>query len=186
MIVGYSLAHNQLFAPVFAESLSLLPRVKELGFINDESEAIIGQKCLNAEYQKGGLMGKMDKILYTHLSKDFKYYFASISLANKTSLNFVTNSGYKKVYATETRAYFIIDIKPSELNSDSYETKKPDGTEIHYRFATTGDIAELRQMNSEWMKENRNDLSHGYLAAMFSEDNWKYMIDRKWVVIAEV
>jgi hypothetical protein len=187
MIIGYSLAHNQLFAPVFAESLGLLNRVQEQGDIGSASEAIIGQKCMKAEYQKGGLMGKMDRILYTHLSNEFKYYFASISLANETSLNFITNSkGYKRVLATDTRAYFLTELHPTELTAESYESKRQDGTIVHFRFATPADIQELKQLNHNWMKENRTDLSNGYLAAMFSEDNWAFMIERKWVVLAEV
>jgi len=187
MIIGYSLAHNQVFAPVFAESLGLLHRIKKQGDIGDTSEAIIGQKCIKTEYQKGGLMGKMDKILYNHLSAEFKYYFASIALVNSTSLNFINRSrNYRRVLATDTRAYFLTELRPMQLTAESYESIRPDGTVVRFRFATQSDIPSLMQLNHEWMKENRPDHSNGYLAAMFAEDNWAFMIARKWVVLAEV
>ncbi len=186
MIVGYSLAHNQVFAPVFAESLGLLHKIAELGHIGSASEAMIGQKCQKVEFQKGGLMAKMDKILYDHLSKDYKYYVASIALANNTSLNFVTHAGYKKVLATDTRAYFQIDMKPASLTDDDFATTRPDGTVVRFRFATDEDIPGLTEINKDWLKENKTDFTHGYLAALFAENDWKYMIARKWVVLAEV
>jgi len=186
MIVGYSLAHNQVFAPVFAESLALLHKIAELGHIGNASEAMIGQKCQLVEYQKGGLMARMDKILYDHLSKDYKYYIASISLANNASLNFVTHAGYQKVLATDTRAYFRIDMKPASLTSNDFAATRPDGTIVRFRFATNNDIPGLTEINANWLKENRTDFTYGYLAALFAEPDWKYMIERKWVVLAEV
>ncbi len=183
MIIGYSLAHNQLFAPVFQESLGYLSKVKELGFVEKEEDVVIGQKCLRAEYQKKGIMEQMDKILYNYLSDYFKYYMASIALVNTNSLNFVTKRGYKKVYASDTRAYFITGMEPQALTSDSYETTAGNGAVIRYRFATSADISALKNLNHEFLKENRADLSNGYLAAVFSEENWEFMISRKWVVL---
>ncbi len=185
MLIGYSLAHNQVFLPIFGQSLDLIPLLKESGKVGASQQVIIGQKCLDDAYQKLGLMGKMDKILYNHLSKDFHYYLASISVANASSLAFVTRSGYREVYTSDSRKYFLLDIKHYDLGPDSYKGIAPDGNPINIRFASTNDIPELKKMNHEWMKENRNDLSHGYLAAMFSDDNWIFMIERKWVVLAE-
>lgn len=185
MLIGYSLAHNQVFLPIFGQSLSLIPILKESGIVKPGEQVIIGQKCLNADYQKQGLMGMMDKILYTHLSHEFKYYLASIALTNSSSLDFVTRSGYREVYTSDTRKYFLTEIMPYELTEESYTTETSQGTQIRARFATAADTPALMQMNAEWMKENRSDLSHGYLAALFSEDNWDFMIQRKWVVLAE-
>lgn len=186
MIVGYSLAHNQLFAPVFAESLGLVPKLKESGFVDTVEQVIIGQKLLRAEYQKSGLMGKMDKILYNHLSKEFRYYLASIAVANSSSLNFVHTSGYRKVYESDKRMYFIMDILPVSLDENSYTATRTEGSIIRFRFAENADIPALAQLNKEWLKENMTDLSHGYLAASFSEDNWAFMISRGWVVLGEL
>jgi hypothetical protein len=186
MIIGYSLAHNQLFAPVFEETFRYVPRIKEMGFIGDESEVIIGQKCLQAEFQKHGYVEMMDALLYDHLSNQFKYYLASISVVNSNSLGFVKKRGYVKVYESDTRMYFIRELKPGLSENNKEGSARHGDKLIHFRFAVTGDIPELAKMNNDWLKDNLTDLSHGYLAAVFSEDNWAFMINRNWVVVAEL
>ena len=186
MIIGYSLAHNQLFAPVFEETFRYIPRIKEMGFIEDESQVIIGQKCLQAEFQKKGYMEMMDTLLYDHLSKQFTYYLASISVVNSNSLGFVKKRGYTPVYESDTRMYFIKELKPGLSENKSVGSVGHGDRLIHFRFAAISDIPELAKMNRDWLKDNLTDLSNGYLAAVFTEHNWEFMIDRNWVVIAEL
>ncbi len=185
MIAGYSLAHNQVFAPVFRDSLALRTRLKEMGIIENEDEVLIGQKCLLAKFQKSGIMERMDKVLYNELCLNYKYYMASIAKVNTSSLKYVINRGYKEVYSSDLRTYFLISLEHTPLTKDDEYVVAKDGAVIHFRFATLSDIPELTKLNNDFLKENLSDLSNGYLAAVFAPSDWEYMISRRWVVLGE-
>ncbi len=185
MLIGWSLINSCIPTPFFLEMQERIALFKQKGLLPVHHRIAIGQKCLDEDYRGKGIVEAMTSLQDEMTASKYDTYLATVNCKNLASKKFFIKNDFTLFYTDDVRHYFI---KP--ITSNGYQEKEiflGSDKKVVIRAGKEGDEIELHELNKKWWSPNRNnDLSKGFLSTLYTPKDFKEMISRQEIAVADI